>query len=194
MGRLRPGWNLGRTSAWLGSVTPGIIEATAPVGYSPELIRTFRSYRLAAYPASHGVSWLRWQYESSLWLLLGITGLVLLIACTNLGNLMLARASARQHATAVRLALGASRRRLLAQLMVESVLLAFLGAAAGIGLAQLLSHALVRVISTSRDFINLTVATDWRVLLFSAGAALVTCLVLAWRLRSAPRELNHSLP
>src|SRR5207247_146367 len=130
-----------------------------------DIIETYKRFRLAAYAASGGVSWLRTQYDSSLRLLLAITGLVLLIACANLANLMLARASTREHEVAVRLALGASRSRLLRQLLAESALLAAIGTALGIYLAQFLSRILVWSLSTESGSVHLAVETDWRVLL-----------------------------
>src|SRR6266581_427462 len=175
MGRLRPGWTLKRASAWLDAISPGIFEATALTGYSTDIIETYKRFRLAAYAASDGVSWLRTQYDSSLRLLLAITALVLLIACANLANLMLARASTREHEVAVRLALGASRGRLLRQLLSESALLATIGTALGIYLAQFLSRILVWSLSTESGSVRLAVKTDWRVLLFAAGLAALTC-------------------
>jgi predicted permease len=177
MGRLKPGWTLDRASAYLGSLSPGIFENTAPTAYSAEAIQKFKSFRLAAYPAGSGVSTLRNAYDTSLQLLLAITGLVLLIACANLANLMLARASARQREMAIRIALGASRGRLLRQLLIESSLLAVSGAACGIALAQPLSQLLVSSLNTSQSSIQLTIATDWRVLLFAALVAALTAIL-----------------
>jgi hypothetical protein len=107
MGRLKPGWSIERASAYFGSLSPGIFGSTAPDGYSAAAIKMFKSFRLGAYPAGSGVSTLRDAYDSSLRLLLVITGLVLLIACANLANLVLARASARQREMAIRMALEA---------------------------------------------------------------------------------------
>jgi predicted permease len=177
VGRLKPGWTLERASAYFGATSPGIFDATAPTGYSAEILRGFKAFRLAAYPAGGGVSELRAQYDDSLTLLLAITGLVLLIACANLANLMLARASARQREMAVRMALGASRGRLVRQMLIESGMLAVSGTALGIALAQVLSRVLVRSLSTEQWQVHLTVATDWRVLLFAAVAAVLTCVV-----------------
>ena len=175
MGRLKPGWTLARASAEMQTLSPGIFEATIPPGREPRMTEMYKHFRLAAYPAAQGVSWLRESYDRSLWLLLGITGLVLLIACANLANLMLARASTRERELAVRLALGASRARLVRQLLAESALLAACGTALGIALAHALSGVLVWALSTEGSSVNLNTGMDWRVLLFAAGVAILTC-------------------
>jgi putative ABC transport system permease protein len=175
MGRLKPGWPLRRASAEMQTLSPGIFEATLPPGRAPHTNEMYKHFRLAVYPAAQGVSWLREIYDRSLWLLLGITGLVLLIACANLANLMLARGSTREREFAVRLALGASRARLVRQLLAESALLAAAGAALGIALAHSLTGIVVWSISTEGSSIHLNTGLDWRVLLFAAGAAILTC-------------------
>jgi predicted permease len=177
MGRLRPGWSVARASSQLNAASPAIFDATVPSGYSADTVERFKAFRLEASPASMGVSWLREEYDASLTLLLGITGLVLLIACANLANLMLARASTRDREIAVRMALGASRGRLLRQMLAESGLLSIVGGALGLGLAQILSRTLVRTISTESNVIDLPIATDWRVLAFTLVVAASTCVL-----------------
>ncbi len=176
MGRLKPGWSVERASAELTALSAGMFEATVPPDRSPEFIKSYKSFRLAAVPAETGVSALR-EYDRSLYLLLGIAGLVLLIACANLASLMLARAGSRQNEIAVRLALGASRGRVVRQLLMESVLLAATGAAFGVALAQFLGRVLVWQISTQDNAVNLQMVTDGRVLLFATAVAALTCIL-----------------
>ncbi len=177
MGRLKPGWTLRQASGYFDALSPGLFAKTAPDGYSSDALKTFKAFRLGAYPAGAGVSYLRDQYNSSLDILLAITGLVLLIACANLANLMLARASVKTREVAIRISLGASRGRLLRQILLESALLAFCGAALGAVLAQPLSRALVSSLDTSQSTIHLAIQPDWRVLLFAAAVAIATCLL-----------------
>lgn len=177
MGRLRPGVSPAAASAELSARSPGIMAATEPPGYSPESTARYRAFRLSAYPAGTGVSPLRKQFDSSLSVLLAITGLVLLIACANLANLILARASARERELGVRLALGASRGRVFRQLLAENGLLALIGAAAGIAVAQAVSRAIVWSLSTESSMVSLPTSVDWRVLAFAAALGTLTCAV-----------------
>ena len=168
-GRLKPGWPLDRASAHLQSISPGIFQATAPTGRD---VREYLKLSLGAFPVGTGYSSLRKQYGEPLWLLLAIAGLVLLIACANLANLILARASARERELAVRLALGASRGRVIRQLLAESLLIASAGAIAGVLLARNLSRFLVSFLNVEVDL-----SMDWRVLGFAAAAALLTSML-----------------
>jgi len=180
MGRLNPGWTLEKATAQLDSISPAIMAETMPPVYQAEARTQYLKKRLAAFPGSTGLSNLRREYESPLWLLLAITGLVLLIACANLTNLMLVRASAREKEIAVRIALGAARSRILRQLFTESLVIALLGAALGTLLARLLSSFLVRYLSGEGDVRHIFVGLvmDWRVLGFTAGLAILTCVLV----------------
>jgi putative ABC transport system permease protein len=177
IGRLKPGWSLEKATSHLESISPGIFEATLPPTYNPEQVKQYRAAKLGASPGGTGLSELRQAYENPLLLLLTLAGTVLLIACANLANLTLARASARERETAVRLALGASRFRLIQQVMMESLLLAVTGAVAGALLAQVLTRALVSFLGTRSNQAFLDLTFDWRVLAFAAGLAALTCLL-----------------
>ena len=177
LGRLKPGWSVERASAQLRTISPGLFEATLPPEFNPSNAKQFLQYKLGVFSADSGLSDLRRSYEDPLWLLLGLAGLVLLIASANLANLMLARASAREKEIGVRLALGAGRGRLIRQLLAESLLLALIGAAAGAILARDLSQVLIASLSTPHDPLFLNLATDWRMLGFTMGLAVLTCVL-----------------
>ena len=176
IGRLRPGLTREQASAYLQSVSAGIFEATVPPTYRPELAEPFRAFKLTALPAASGVSNLRRDYETPLYILLAISGLVLVIACANVANLMLARANGRQGELAIRVAIGASRGRLVHQLVTESLVLASAGAMIGAFLARWISRGLVAFLTTERTPLHLDLPVDWRVLGFLTALAAFTCL------------------
>lgn len=177
MGRLKQGSTLARATAQLKSISPAILEATIPPAYKPDDVKKYMEYRFAAFSAENGFSNLRKEYENPLWTLLAIAGLVLLIACANLANLMLARASAREREIGVRLSLGASRGRLIRQLLAESLLLAAIGAALGTLLSQALSRLMVSFLSTQNSQLFVDLHPDWRVLGFTTALAVLTCAI-----------------
>ncbi len=185
-GRLKPGWSLARATAQLSAIAQPSLHETIPPQYDAEGVKHYLDYTLETRPAANGFSNMRDDSSDPLWLLLGLSGLVLLIACANLANLLLARASSREREIAVRLALGASRGRLIGQLLSESALLAVAGAVCGGFLAAVLSHSLVAFISTPDNPVFLDMPTDWRVLGFAGGLAILTTILfgLAPALRS----------
>ncbi|HUL17549.1 MAG TPA: ABC transporter permease [Terriglobales bacterium] len=185
-GRLKPGWTLKKATAQLATIASPSLHETIPPQYDAEGVKHYLDYAFEAWPAANGFSEMRRDSSDPLWLLLGLSGLVLLIACANLANLTLARASAREREVAVRLALGASRARLIRQLLSESALLAIGGAACGGILAATLSRALIAFVSTPNNPVFLDMPTDWRVLGFAAGLAVLTTTLfgLAPALRS----------
>jgi putative ABC transport system permease protein len=190
IGRLKPGWTIACANSQMLAVTPAILQETIPPVYDAEGTKKYLEYKLGAFSASTGFSELRQDSETSLWLLLGISGLVLLIACANLANLMLARTSARERQITIRRALGATRWRMVRELLSESLLLAAAGSVCGLFLAFAISRMLVAFISTQQNQVSLDLGMDWRVVAFTTALAALTTVSfgLAPALRSTRAE------
>jgi putative ABC transport system permease protein len=196
MGRLKPDWTLERAARHLHEISPVVFEATVPDIYRPEDAASYLKNRLSVESAQAGVSTMREQYEGTLWILLGMTALVLFIACANLANLLLARAAAREREAALRQALGASRGRLVRQLMCESVLLAVTGAVLGSWFAHALGRALVAFLGGPEGSVYLPLEVDWRVVGFTSALAMGTCVLFGLgpalrATRAAPASVMH---
>jgi len=177
MGRVKPGISKDQLKARLGVLSPQIFAGALPQNWDEKGKARFLKLTLVAIPAATGMSWVRRQFAQPLNILMGVVGLVLLIACANIASLMLARAAARHKEIAVRKALGASRARLIRQLLTECVLLSTTGAVLGVVFARWGSSLLVRYISTKSDNIFLDLTFDWRILSFTAAVALFTGLL-----------------
>ncbi len=177
VGRLKPGWTAEQAEARLKVLAPGIYKAVVPMDWDAEGQKRFLKLTFAATPAANGISYLRRQYSRPLAILMVVAGFVLLIACANIASLMLARAAARKKELAVRLAVGASRSRLIRQLLTECLLFSAAGALLGALFAHWSSALLVRYISTTRDNVFLDLSINTRLLMFTAGIACACALL-----------------
>jgi len=195
MGRLKPGFGLPQAKASLQPFMQSVLETEVNEhGFShasPYDREQYLKCRMNVLPGAAGFSYIRDDLRTPLWVLQTITGFVLLIACANLANFLLFRSSGRKKEIAIRLAIGASRPRIVRQLFVESSLLCLLGSLAGLGLAYCADQALLALYFPEAVSLGVSTALDWRVLFFTLTA---TCLAgLAFGLAPALQSTKPDL-
>ncbi len=193
IGRLKPGMTPPAASAHIDILFRQILTESEGPRLPEQRRRQIAAVTVETHPAERGISSLRARFSYSLQILMGVVGLVLLIACANIANLLLARAAARQNEIALRLAIGATRRRLIRQLLTESVLLACAGGVLGALLARWGSHLLVSMVSTGPTPVPVDLSPNLRMLAFTVAVSVTTGILfgLAPALR-ATRSAIHS--
>jgi putative ABC transport system permease protein len=175
--RQNSGHTIEQTTMALRSVQPAIREGAMPTDWDAENKAFFLKEPFELESGAQGTSQLRSRYEQPLTIVMVVVVAVLLIACANIANLLMARATSRRQELSLRLALGASRFRIGRQLFTESLLLAIGGAAIGLAIAKWGSAILVSQLATSVNSPTIDLSLDWRVLGFTAGMALTTTLL-----------------
>ena len=195
-GRLKPGFTAAKAEAAIAPTYRAILESEAPLmKLSEKNERRFLDKKVSLIAGSHGRPILQQDAEAPLLSLTAMVGLVLLIACANLASLLVARGEARQREVAVRLAMGAGRRRLVRQLLTESFLLSVTGGAAGLVLASWTLGALVGSLQRGIGVVGLEARLDARVFLFAMGLSILTGLLfgLGPAMRATRTDLQATL-
>jgi predicted permease len=179
IGRLRPG----ASTAGMAPRLTGVLrqwmrhDSGYPSNWMPDVIRMLPKQVINVVPAGAGVAEMKEEYGRSLQILLAVCGLVLLIACANVANLLLARAVARRGQTALRLAVGATRRQIIVQALIESILLAIAGGIAGLVVAVAAARLLLALAFRSSHFLPISTRPSLIVLAFAFGVALLTGII-----------------
>jgi predicted permease len=194
-GRLKPTTTLPRAQAQVNVVFKEILAAGYPNTYSAAERKELLDQGIRVRPARTGAFGGRTEFSQQLYVLMVIAGIVLLTACANVANLLLARATARQREVGVRLSLGAGRSRLIRQFMTESLVLSGAGGALGVALSVAATRALLVVISDPNQPLQLSTAFDWRMLLFTLATTVVTGIAfgIAPALRGTRSDLAETL-
>src|SRR5580704_14720907 len=194
-GRLKPGVKAAPAEANVNVLFQQWVHEIAGPSPSVDQSRNMKKAHVELTPAATGISDLRQQFSDPLRILMVLVGVVLLIACVNIANLLLAQASGRQREVAVRLALGADRRRLVAQFLSESLLLSLMGGALGTLIAWWGGQLLLTLVQSGSDPLPIQVGPNGHVLFFTFGLSLVTGVVfgLAPALRMTHLDLAPSL-
>ena len=173
MGRTKPGVSRAQAQQWVTMQLRSYVLAREGDAASDRK-REIENMSVEIVPAATGVSILRAQYQEPLRILMCVVAVVLLIACANLANFLMAKTLAREHEIATRLALGAGRWRIVRQMLTESLVLSFSGGLLGLLLAYWGTEALIAFVSQGATFTPIQASPDPRVLAFSFGVSLIT--------------------
>ena len=176
VGRLAPGQTMAQAEANCGPLSRRC-EKPRCLRIGPDILAHYMAEHMVLIPGATGISNFRERNSLPLYVLLGIVALVLTIACANMADLLLAQSVARRRELAVRLSLGAGRGQLVRQLLVESLMLSTIGSAAGLLIASWGSRAIVGLLSTRTQIVDVNLSMDWRVFAFTTAVGAVTGLL-----------------
>ena len=195
MGRLKPGITTAQATSNVNLLYQQIIRSFPDANLDQRNMEKLSKARVPLTPMANGLSSLRREFSEPLQILMGVVALVLLIACANIANLLLARSTTRARELAVRQALGARRTRIIRQLLTESLLLALAGGALGVALASVANRLLLRMVSGGLDTIPLDVSLNTRLLLFTLAVTVATALIFGTipAFRSTRLQLTDTL-